>query len=49
MAAALLALVMVLAFIFHVARKEYRSLGINAFLFFLAVFVAYGRWDLLTI
>lgn len=42
LAAALLAVVMVLAFIFHVQRKEYPNLGINTFLFLVAAFVAWG-------
>jgi uncharacterized membrane protein YphA (DoxX/SURF4 family) len=47
LAAALLALVMLLAFVFHVVRREYPSLAINSILFLLAVFVAYGRIVLL--
>lgn len=42
LAAALLALVMLLAFGFHVFRREYPNLAINTILFLLAVFVAYG-------
>jgi putative oxidoreductase len=47
LAAALLALVMLLVFVFHVFRHEYPNLAINAILFLLAVFVAYGRAVLL--
>lgn len=47
LAAALLAVVMLLAFVFHVARREYPNLAINSILFLLAVFVAYGRIVLL--
>jgi hypothetical protein len=47
LAAALLAVVMVLAFIFHLVRREYRNLTINTFLFLLSAFVAYGRWGLM--
>ncbi len=39
-----LALVMVLASIFHLTRGEYGNIGINAILFVFALFVAYGRW-----
>jgi hypothetical protein len=46
LAAALLAVVMALAFGFHVARKEYPNLLPNTVLFLLAAFVAWGRWDL---
>lgn len=49
LAAALLALVMLLAFVFHVVRREYPNLVVNAILFALAAFVAYGRWVLLPI
>lgn len=44
LAAALLAAIMLLAFIFHVARREFPNLAINTILFLLAVFVVYGRW-----
>jgi uncharacterized membrane protein YphA (DoxX/SURF4 family) len=47
LAAALLAVVMALAFIFHLARREYRNLSVNTFLFLLSVFVAYERWALM--
>jgi hypothetical protein len=47
LAAALLALVMLLAFVFHIMRREYPNLAINSILFLLAVFVAYGRIVLL--
>ena len=39
-----LALVMVLASIFHITRGEFGNLPINIVLFALSVFVAYGRW-----
>lgn len=42
-----LALVMVFAGIFHVARREYRNLVSNIVLFAVAAFVAYGRFALL--
>ncbi|RMG81501.1 MAG: DoxX family protein [Chloroflexi bacterium] len=38
-----LAIVMVLAAILHFRRKEYPMIAMNAVLFALAVFVAYGR------
>ena len=41
-----LALVQILAFGFHVMRKEYAVLPANVVLFALAVFVAWGRWGL---
>ncbi len=43
LAAAGLALVMILASGFHVARREYSGIGLNLILLLLAVFVAYGR------
>ncbi|MCW5873549.1 MAG: DoxX family protein [Anaerolineales bacterium] len=46
LAAALLALVMLLAVLFHLPRKEYQSIGLNLFLLLLAAFVAWGRWSL---
>ncbi|MCW5878040.1 MAG: DoxX family protein [Anaerolineales bacterium] len=45
-AAASLALVMVLASGFHFSRKEYPAIVINTVLLLLALFVAWGRWDL---
>lgn len=45
-AAALLALVMVLASGFHFSRKEHPAIVINLVLLLLALFVAWGRWDL---
>lgn len=39
-----LALIMVLAAGFHIKRREYQSITINAVLFVLAAFVSYGRW-----
>lgn len=47
LAAALLAVVMLLAALFHLPRKEYQSIGFNLFLLALAAFVAWGRWSLL--
>lgn len=47
LAAAGLALVMLLAFVYHVFRKEYPNLVTNLILFILAAFVAYGRGLLL--
>lgn len=44
LAAAGLALIMVLASIFHLSRGETFMLAPNGVLFLLAVFVAYGRW-----
>ena len=49
LAACLLALVMLLAFVFHVVLREYPNLAINTILFILAAFVAYGRFVLLPI
>lgn len=46
LAAALLALVMLLAGLFHLPRKEYQSMVGNLVLLLLAVFVAWGRWPL---
>ncbi|MGA7206614.1 MAG: DoxX family protein [Specibacter sp.] len=43
-AASALALVMVLAAIYHLRQKEYSGIAINAVLFILAVFVAWGRF-----
>ena len=42
-----LVLVMVCAIIFHISRKEYPNIGINAILLVLAAFVAYGRFVLM--
>lgn len=39
-----LALVMVLASLFHASRGEFGNIAPNVVLFALAVFVAYGRW-----
>jgi hypothetical protein len=47
LAAGQLAVVMLLAFVFHVVRREYPNLAINIVLLLLAVFVAYGRTVLL--
>ncbi|UYN89456.1 MAG: DoxX family protein [Anaerolineales bacterium] len=46
LAAALLAVVMALAIIFHLARKEFANLAVNTPLLLLAAFVAWGRWEL---
>jgi putative oxidoreductase len=42
-AAACLALVMVLAAVFHLTRGEYMYIAVNSFLGGLAVFIAWGR------
>ena len=44
LAAALLALMMLLAAVFHLPRKEYRNIVTNLVLLALAAFVAYGRY-----
>ena len=44
LAAAALALVMLLAMIFHIARDESSSLGMNIFLGILAATIAWGRF-----
>ena len=44
LAAAGLALIMVLAAIYHARKKEWSSIGINAVFFILAVIVAWGRF-----
>ncbi|QYK50368.1 MAG: DoxX family protein [Anaerolineales bacterium] len=49
LAATLLALVMLLAVLFHLGRKEYANLAINLPLLLLAAFVAWGRWDLFSL
>ncbi len=41
-----LAAVMVCAVAFHAMRREYSAVGINVILLALAVFVAYGRWQI---
>jgi uncharacterized membrane protein len=46
LAATGLALVMILAAIFHVQRKEWPAIGFNSVLMLLALFVAYGRFVL---
>lgn len=43
-AAAGLALIMVLAIVFHASRHEGQAIGFNGVLHLLAVFVAYGRF-----
>jgi hypothetical protein len=45
-AAALLALVMLLAALFHVPRREYQNIGANVVLLLLVAFIAYGRFVL---
>jgi len=47
LAAAGLATIMLLAAIFHIARREWPNLVINGVLFGLAVVVAYGRFAVL--
>ncbi|PYI64887.1 DoxX family protein [Arthrobacter livingstonensis] len=47
LAATALAVVMVLAAIYHVRQTEFSGIGINVVLFALAVFVAAGRFTLL--
>jgi uncharacterized membrane protein YphA (DoxX/SURF4 family) len=44
LAGAALALVLLLAAIFHLPRREYPNLFFNVVLLALAAFVAYGRW-----
>ncbi|MEU6860575.1 DoxX family protein [Glycomyces sp. NPDC046736] len=44
LAAAGLALIMLLAAIYHARKGEYSSIGINALLFVLAALVAWGRF-----
>ena len=44
MAAAGLAVLMVLAILFHVRRQEYANIGFNLILLILSAFVAYGRF-----
>ncbi|MBX3002534.1 MAG: DoxX family protein [Anaerolineales bacterium] len=46
LAAALLAVVMLAAIVFHLRRKEYPNIGINVVLLLLAALVAWGRWGL---
>jgi len=46
LAAAALALVMLLANIFHVARGEFAVLPMTGLLLLLLAFIAYGRWKL---
>ena len=41
-----LAIIMVLAALFHISRGEYGPIAINVVLFPLATFVFYGRWKL---
>jgi uncharacterized membrane protein YphA (DoxX/SURF4 family) len=47
LAGALLALVMLLAAVFHLMRREYPNIAFNLVLFVLAAAVAYGRFVLL--
>lgn len=44
LAAAGLAVVMVLAFVYHIVKGEYSVLGINVLLAAIALFVAWGRY-----
>ena len=46
LAAALLAVIMLFAMIFHITRGEYAGVGVNLFLGIPAAFVAYGRFVL---
>jgi uncharacterized membrane protein YphA (DoxX/SURF4 family) len=46
LAAALLAVIMLFALVFHITRGEYANIGINLFLGIPAAFVAYGRFVL---
>ena len=46
LAASLLAIMMLLAAIFHATRREYPAIAINLILFALAAFVAYGRIEI---
>lgn len=46
LAAVLLGVVMFLAILFHLRRKEYPVIGGNVILLLLAAFIAYGRWYL---
>jgi hypothetical protein len=41
-----LALIMLLAAVFHLMRREYPNIATNLVLLALAAFVAYGRWML---
>ncbi len=41
-----LAVIMLLAAIFHLTRREYQNIVVNLVLLVLAAFVAYGRWVL---
>jgi hypothetical protein len=42
-----LALLMLCAVLFHITRREWTNIIVNAVLGALAAFVAFGRWDLL--
>jgi len=46
LAASLLAVLMVFAVVFHLARREYPNVAVNAFIGVLAAAVAYGRYVL---
>jgi uncharacterized membrane protein YphA (DoxX/SURF4 family) len=39
-----LVIVMILAIVFHIPRKEYPNIVLNLVLLLMAAFVAYGRW-----
>lgn len=43
-AGAMLGLVMIFAAAYHIKKKEFKAIGMNFFLFALAVFVSYGRF-----
>jgi hypothetical protein len=44
MAAAGLVLLMIGAIVFHLSRREYPNIALNAFLLLLSAFIAYGRF-----
>lgn len=48
LAAAGLAVVMLIAIVFHIPRREYSSIVFNLILLALAVFVSYGRFALVS-
>ncbi len=48
LAAAALALLMLMAGTFHGQRRELQEASVNALLLVMTVFVAYGRWPLLS-
>ena len=44
LAAACIVLVMVFAIVFHIRRREWFNIVLNAIFLVLAAFIAYGRW-----